>query len=259
MAGGLGTRLSEETSRIPKPMVELAEKPILLHLMEYLASWGMRDFVILAGYKSQVIRSYFADMLDRGRDIEINFATHTITQLRPSALDWKVTILDTGVHTQVGGRIKHAIKTLGLAEDFFLTYGDGLSDVNVDDLIASHKDSGALATVTAVRPPGRFGTLTLDENKNVLAFSEKTEGKAGWINGGFFVLNPAVGDYIDGPDTVWEESPLASLAAAGKLNAHTHEGFWHPMDTLRDKQSLERLVVEDQAPWIRKPQRDETN
>jgi len=246
LAGGVGTRISEESSLKPKPMIEIGGKPILWHIMKIYSTHGIRDFVICCGYKGYVIKDYFANYFLHVSDVAFDIANNKMQVLQNDAEPWKVTVVDTGLETMTGGRLKRARRYLD-EEDFCLTYGDGVADINLTQLIEFHRQQKTLATVTAVRPAGRFGALVTSGNK-VLSFREKPEG-SGWINGGFFVLSPRVIDYIEGDQTIWESDPLERLAREGQLAAYPHEGFWHPMDTLRDKNQLESLWSEGKAPW----------
>jgi len=246
LAGGVGTRISEESSLKPKPMIEIGGKPILWHIMKIYSTHGIRDFVICCGYKGYVIKDYFANYFLHVSDVAFDIANNKMQVLQNDAEPWKVTVVDTGLETMTGGRLKRARRYLD-EEDFCLTYGDGVADINLTQLIEFHRQQKTLATVTAVRPAGRFGALVTSGNK-VLSFREKPEGSS-WINGGFFVLSPRVIDYIEGDQTIWESDPLERLAREGQLAAYPHEGFWHPMDTLRDKNQLESLWSEGKAPW----------
>lgn len=250
LAGGMGTRISEESHLRPKPMIEIGGKPILWHIMKIYSHYGINEFIILAGYKGYIIKEYFADYFLHNSDLQIDLAANTIQTLNHKAEPWKVTILDTGLNTMTGGRIKQAEKYIG-DETFLLTYGDGVSDVNIKDLIAFHKKTGKLATVTTVQPEGRFGAMDIDMNGIIKSFKEKPKGDGGWINAGFFVLEPEVLKYIkEGDDAcVWEKEPMEKLAADGQIAAYKHEGFWKPMDALRDKNQLEQLWAEGKAPW----------
>ena len=247
LAGGLGTRLSEETDARPKPMVEIGGRPILWHIMKIYAAHGVTDFIVCLGYRGYVIKDYFHNYFLHSSDVTFKLATGEMHFHRASAEPWTVTLIETGEDTQIGGRIKRILPHVG-DEPFCLTYGDGVADVDITKLIASHRASGRLATVTAVRPPGRFGAI-LSDGDRVTGFQEKPRGDGGWINGGFFVCSPGVGDYIDGDASVWEREPMERLAADGQLGAHFHEGFWQPMDTLRDKRQLEELWASGRAPW----------
>ena len=250
LAGGLGTRISEESHLRPKPMIEIGEKPILWHIMKSYSAYGINDFIILAGYKSYVIKEYFADYFMHNSDLSIDLRTNTIQTLNQKAEPWKITILDTGLNTMTGGRIKKAQEFLKDGT-FMLTYGDGVSNVNLKELLEFHKKSGKLATVTTVQPEGRFGAMDIAEDGTIKSFKEKPKGDGGWINAGFFVLEPKIFDYIPANDTssVWEREPLENLAKDGQLISFKHEGFWKPMDALRDKNQLEELWNSGKAPW----------
>jgi glucose-1-phosphate cytidylyltransferase len=246
LAGGAGTRLSEETETRPKPMVEIGHRPILWHIMRYYAHFGLRDFVICLGYRGEYIKRYFADTLAMADDLRIDFAAHTIEHLETAREDWSVTLIDTGQTTQTAGRLARVRHLLG-DETFLMTYGDGVSDVDLDRLLAFHREQGRLATVTAVHPPARFGKLVIADSL-VTDFQEKPQMSEGWINGGFFVLEPGVFDHIPG-DVDWAHEPLESLADHGELSAYCHEGFWQCMDTMRDKALLNTMCDDDAAPW----------
>ena len=248
LAGGLGTRLAEETTILPKPMVEIGGRPILWHIMSVFATQGFDEFVVALGYKGEIVKDYFLEFRAKNSDITVRVGSGDVTLHSPPAADWTVHLIDTGPVTQTGGRIKRAGNWLGEDQTFLLTYGDGLADVDVNALVAFHRSHGRLATVTAVRPPGRFGSLQLTGN-SVSAFAEKPQAGEGWINGGFFVLERQVLDLIAGDDTFWEIEPLETLASRGELMAFRHEGFWQPMDTLRDKRHLEELWLSGRAPW----------
>ncbi|MEE2922140.1 glucose-1-phosphate cytidylyltransferase [Hyphomonas sp.] len=249
LAGGFGTRISEETSIRPKPMVEIGGNPILWHIMRQYAAHGLTDFVICAGYKSDYIRNYFLNYRNTRSDFTMNLRSGKVEFHETEAEDWNVTVVDTGLNTMTGGRIKAARQYIG-DEPFCVTYGDGVSNVNITDLIQKHKESEAYATLTAVVQPGRFGGLSLDSNTGaVRSFREKAAEDGNVINGGFFVCEPEVFDYIDGPETIWERDPLERLVADNKLNAYRHFGFWQPMDTLRDRNYLEGLWEKGDAPW----------
>jgi len=247
LAGGLGTRISEETASRPKPMVEIGGKPVLWHVMKIYSSHGIRDFVICAGYKGYVIKEYFANYFLHMSDVTFDMEKNSMEVHEKHAEPWRVTIVDTGDGTMTGGRLKRIAPYVG-NETFCMTYGDGVGDVDVTGAVAAHRTSSKKATVTAVQPPGRFGALHV-EGAAVKGFIEKPEGDGGWINGGFFVLEPSVFDEIDGDHIIWEREPLQSLASSGELHAFQHRGFWQPMDTLRDKQLLEELWQSGQAPW----------
>jgi glucose-1-phosphate cytidylyltransferase len=247
LAGGLGTRLAEETSIRPKPMVEIGGRPILWHIMKIYSAYGINDFIVCLGYKGYVIKEYFANYALHMSDVTLDMRRNSMHVHQSKAEPWTVTLVDTGEQTQIGGRIKRIIPYVE-GETFCLTYGDGVADVDVGELLRSHEREGRLATVTAAQPPGRFGAIR-HEGHRVVAFQEKPQGDGGWINAGFFVLNPRVADYIEGDHIVWEREPLERLAAEGQLSVYFHEGFWQPMDTLRDKQQLEALWAAGRAPW----------
>ena len=248
LAGGRGTRLGAETQLRPKPMVDIGGRPILWHIMKIYAAHGIKDFVICLGYKGQQIKEYFLDYRAHSSDLTLDLATGTASWLTPPAEDWRVTLVDTGEDTQTGGRLGRVAQHLRGEEGFCLTYGDGVSDVDISALITFHRAHGRDATVTAVVPPGRFGALERNGN-SVHAFTEKPPGDGATINGGFFVLSPRVLDRIDGDDCVWEQAPLRGLAADDQLRAFDHRGFWHPMDTPRDRDVLEGLWQDGTAPW----------
>ncbi len=247
LAGGLGTRLSEETQARPKPMVEIGGKPVLWHVMKTYSYWGINDFVICCGYKGYMIKEYFHNYSLHMSDVTIDFRKNALTVHQNNVEPWSVTLVDTGESTMTGGRLRRVRHHLG-DEPFCFTYGDGLSDVNVAESIAFHRDKGSMATLTAVQPPGRFGHIQMDRHR-ITSFKEKPEGDGAWINGGYFILDPRVIEYISGDDTSWEKEPLEQLAAAGELAAYKHDGFWQPLDTLRDKILLEELWREGRAPW----------
>lgn len=247
LAGGYGSRLMEETESRPKPMIEIGGKPILWHIMTWYSSHGINDFIICLGYRGYMIKEYFANYHLHQSDVTFNLARNEMDIHRGSAEPWSVTLLDTGEDTMTGGRIKRALEFVD-DEDFALTYGDGLADVDVGDLQRFHRSHGALATLTAVQPPPRFGTLELSDDV-VTRFAEKSPGEGTWINGGFFILSPNIAGYLADDSTVWERDPLEKLAAEGQLRAYRHTGFWHPMDTLRDKRYLDELWREGAAPW----------
>jgi glucose-1-phosphate cytidylyltransferase len=248
-AGGLGTRLSEETGLRPKPMVEIGGKPILHHIMSVFAGHGLTDFVVLGGYKVDVIKDYFLNYYRRSGNFTIDLGTGEVTWADPKTEGWRVTVVDTGIDTMTGGRLKRARHLIG-EETFCLTYGDGLADVDVSALINHHRAVGAMATVTAVQPPGRFGVLTAGDGGRVEGFREKAAADVGLINGGYFVCEKGVFDLIDSDATVWEQEPMARLVAAGDLAIYRHTGFWQSMDTVRDKHVLEKAYAEG-APWLR--------
>ena len=248
LAGGLGTRISEETSTRPKPMVEIGGKPILWHIMKMYSAHGVNDFVICCGYKGYMIKEYFANYFLHMSDVTFDMSNNNAMQIHQQfAEPWKITLIDTGENTLTGGRLKRVSQYLD-GEDFCFTYGDGVGDVDLTKLIAFHESHGRQATVTAVQPPGRFGALETDGTK-VKSFTEKPHGDGMRINGGFFVLSPKVIDLIEGDSTIWEQKPLDILAKANQLQAYTHDGFWQPMDTLRDRQTLEELWSAGNAPW----------
>jgi glucose-1-phosphate cytidylyltransferase len=247
LAGGFGTRLQEETSTRPKPMVEVGGRPMLWHIMHLYAAHGLKEFVLALGYKAEMVRSYFLSYHAVARDTTVRLADGATTAHGDAREDWTLHLIDTGLETQTGGRLKRLKPWLG-NEPFCLTYGDGVSDVDIGELIAFHKQHGKLATVTAVRPPARFGGLELAGDR-VRAFAEKNQTSEGWINGGFFVLDPRVLDYIAADNTLWEREPLERLASEGQLCAFRHEGFWQPMDTLRDLRLLESLWAGGKPPW----------
>jgi glucose-1-phosphate cytidylyltransferase len=248
LAGGLGTRLSEETVVRPKPMVEIGGKPMLWHIMKIYAAHGINDFIICLGYKGYLIKEYFANYFLHMSDVTFDIANNRMEVHNNSAEPWRVTLVDTGDDTMTGGRLKRVRDHLRGEETFCFTYGDGLSNVDIGAAIRFHRARGTLATVTAVRPPGRFGALDV-ENHRITGFREKPDGDGGWINGGFFVLSPGVMDYITGDLMTWEREPLEALAREGQLSAYTHDGFWQPMDTLRDRVHLEELWQSGAAPW----------
>ena len=249
LAGGRGTRLSEETGIRPKPMVEIGGRPILWHLMSYFASYGHRDFLVACGYRGEMIKEYFRNVTAHESDFVVDLRDGTTTTLRESQLDWRVGLVATGLDTMTGGRIRRMAPHLG-GNRFFCTYGDGLSDVDLAALLAFHERHGKLATVTAVRPPARFGGLSIDGDQ-VQEFTEKPQAEGGWINGGFFVFEPRVLDYIDGDATILERDPLERLARDGELMAYRHPGFFQPMDTMRERDLLETLWAAGRAPWRR--------
>ncbi len=247
LAGGFGTRISEETSIRPKPMVEIGGRPILWHILKIYSFHGINDFVICLGYKGYMIKEYFANYFLHMSDVTFDMAENRMEVHQNHAEPWRVTLVDTGEDTMTGGRLKRVAQYLG-DDDFCFTYGDGLSNVNIRELIAFHRSEGTLATLTATQPPGRFGALNVDRNR-ITTFNEKPEGDGGWINGGYFVLSPKVIDYINNDATVWEREPLERLANEGNLSAFVNRGFWHPMDTLRDRTYLEELWSSGKAPW----------
>lgn len=248
LAGGFGTRLSEETSLKPKPMVEIGGRPILWHIMNIYSKFGVNDFIICCGYKGYIIKEYFANYYMHMSDLTVDLHSGNIEYYNCKAEPWKITLIDTGLNTMTGGRIKRVREYVG-NETFMLTYGDGVADVNINELLEFHKHYGKVATVTAVQPSGRFGALNIDGSNNVNTFMEKPDGDGAWVNGGFFVLEPEVFDYIENDSTIFEREPLEGLARDNKLSAYKHKGFWKPMDTLRDKNELEDLWEKGKAPW----------
>jgi glucose-1-phosphate cytidylyltransferase len=251
LAGGLGSRLSEETNLKPKPMVEIGGKPILWHIMKIYSSYGLNDFVILCGYKGYMIKEYFSNYFSHMSDMTIDMTTNTITHHKNYAEPWKVTLVDTGLNTMTGGRIKKVRKYIE-DEPFLLTYGDGVSDINLNKLISFHKSHFKAITMTSVQPEGRYGSLIVNDRNKVLSFQEKPKGDGAWINAGFFVCQPEVLDYIpDGEMIIFEREPLENLANDGQLFTYKHEGFWKPMDSQRDKGQIEELIEKGKAPWIK--------
>jgi glucose-1-phosphate cytidylyltransferase len=248
LAGGYGSRLSEETIIKPKPMIEIGGKPILWHIMKIYSFYGFNEFVICLGYKGHMIKEYFSNYFLHVSDVTVDLENNSMIFHRSIAEPWKITLVDTGSDTMTGGRILRAKKYIG-DETFMLTYGDGLAQMDIGNLFHSHKESSKLATVTAVQARGRFGALTLNSSDTVVDFQEKPKGDGVWINGGYFVLEPQIFDYINGDETVWENEPLSRLVAEQELNAYRHEGFWMPMDTLRDKKELNDMWLKDTAPW----------
>ncbi|PQQ37788.1 glucose-1-phosphate cytidylyltransferase [Photorhabdus luminescens] len=249
LAGGLGTRLSEETVVKPKPMVEIGGKPVLWHIMKMYSAHGINDFIICCGYKGYVIKEYFANYFLHMSDVTFYMAENRMEVHEKRAEPWNVTLVDTGDTSMTGGRLKRVADYIKDDEAFLFTYGDGISDVNIQATIDFHRNHGKLATLTATFPPGRFGALDINKNKQIRSFQEKPKGDGAMINGGFFVLNPKVIDLIDNDATTWEQEPLMTLAEQGELMAYEHIGFWQPMDTLRDKHYLEALWEKRQAPW----------
>ena len=248
LAGGLGSRLSEETTVRPKPMVEIGGMPMLWHVMKLYAGHGIDEFIICLGYKGYVIKEWFANYALHTSDVTFDLRNGSMEVHHSTTEPWKVTLVDTGEATQTGGRLKRVLPYVD-GEDFCFTYGDGLADVDITQLVAFHRERGRKATVTAVQPAGRFGALEIEDGGDIVtSFREKPRGDGSWINGGFFVLSPDVGGYIDGDDTVWEQQPLNGLAAAGELSSFLHRGFWMPMDTLRERNALEQLWQSGRAP-----------
>lgn len=249
LAGGFGTRLSEETDVRPKPMVEIGGKPILWHIMKIYSQYGFNEFIVMLGYKGYYIKEYFANYFLHQSDVILDMQTGKMRVINNSSEPWKITLLDTGLKTMTGGRIKRTQKIVG-KEPFLLTYGDGLSDVNIEELIKFHKTHGKAITMTSFQPYGRFGALNIEENNKVSGFKEKPRGDNGWINAGYFVCESKVFDYISlGDETVFEKEPLKNLAIDGELFTYKHEGFWSPMDSLKDKNDLNKLWNNGNAPW----------
>jgi glucose-1-phosphate cytidylyltransferase len=248
LAGGLGTRLSEETSIRPKPMVEIGGMPILWHIMKTYSAHGINDFIICCGYKGYMIKEYFANYFLHRSDVTFDMRFNQMNVHQGNAEPWRVTLIDTGESTMTGGRLKRVAEHIN--ETFCFTYGDGVSNVNIQELIAFHKQQKTLATLTATQPPGRFGAICLgQEQTKITSFQEKPEGDGAWINGGYFVLEPEVIDFIADDSTIWEQEPMKKLAHLEQLSAYKHHGFWQPMDTLRDRNYLEQLWQSDNAPW----------
>jgi glucose-1-phosphate cytidylyltransferase len=248
LAGGYGTRLSEDSEPKPKPMVEIGDKPILWHIMKYYSCFGFNDFIVCLGYKGYVIKEYFVNYYLHQSNIRIDLSKNSIQTLNTNSEPWKITLVDTGLHTMTGGRIKKIREYLN-DDKFLLTYGDGLSDLNLNELIEAHNKYKALVTVTAARPKGRFGVLDIDDKQVVTSFREKNLSDSGWINGGFFVCEQGIFDYLEDDETVWERKPLENMSGEGKLFAFKHEGFWSPMDTPKDRRDLNQTWMEGKAPW----------
>ena len=247
LAGGLGTRLSEETSLKPKPMVEIGERPVLWHIMQIYAAQGLREFVVALGYKGEVIKDYFVNYRLRASSLTVSLATGEVSVHDRECEDWVIHLLDTGLHTETGGRVKRLSQFMR-GERFMLTYGDGVANIDVHRLLAFHTAQGKLATVTAVRPPARFGAIAIEDDL-VAGFEEKPQAGEGWINGGFFVLEPGIAEYVEGDEIIWEREPMRRLAQDKQLAVYQHEGFWQCMDTLRDVRLLEQLWQNGTAPW----------
>jgi glucose-1-phosphate cytidylyltransferase len=249
LAGGMGTRLTEETAVRPKPMVEIGEQPILWHILKIYSAHGVSDFIICCGYKGQIIKEYFRDYMLRTSSVTFDMRDGLISYHDTKIEPWRITLVDTGLHTMTGGRLKRAREYIG-NETFFMTYGDGVGNVDISASLAFHRAQGKRATMTAVQPPERFGVFTISDHDPVVrSFTEKPKASGSWVNSGFFVLEPETLDYIDGDDTVWEQEPMQRLAHEGEIVAYMHEGFWHPMDTLRDKAVLTDLWASGGAPW----------
>lgn len=249
LAGGLGTRIAEESAAKPKPMIEIGGRPIIWHIMKIYSSFGLNDFIICLGYKGYLIKEYFANYFLHMSNVTIDIGKNTLEVHQNNAEPWRVTLVDTGESTMTGGRLKR-VAPFVQGEDFCCTYGDGVADLDIAALVAFHKSHGKLATITAAQPPGRFGSLVLDGDR-VIAFQEKPQGDGAWINGGFFVLSSRALDHIEGDQTIWEREPMEALATKGQMSAYLHRGFWQPMDTLRDKNHLEELWDSGKAPWKR--------
>lgn len=249
LAGGYGTRISEETNLRPKPMIEIGNMPIIWHIMKYYSSFGVTEFIICCGYKSYVIKEYFANYFLHNSDVTFDMSTNQMEVHKKDSEPWKVTLIETGLNTMTGGRLRRVKKYVENEDFFFFTYGDGLCNIDIDKQVLYHKKHGKQATVTAVQPPGRYGILNMDEDKKVSGFLEKPVGDGALINGGYFVLSPSCIDLILGDDTTWEAEPLMTLAESGELMAYNHNEFWQSMDTLRDKNLLESLWNSGNAPW----------
>ena len=249
LAGGLGSRLSEETTLKPKPMVEIGGKPILWHIMKIYSAHGINDFIVCLGYKGHLIKQYFSNYFLHSSDVTFDLRTNGVEFHTNSSEPWRVTLVDTGAQTMTGGRLRRVLPYVNDEEAFCFTYGDGVADLNITALLEQHRRSGKLATLTAVQPAGKFGALGIEEGTKVTSFFEKPRGDSRWINGGFFVLSPKVGQYLVDDTTVWEKQPLEQLAESGQLEAYKHLGFWQPMDTVHDRGILEKLWESDHAPW----------
>jgi glucose-1-phosphate cytidylyltransferase len=248
LAGGFGTRIAEYTTRIPKPMVEIGEHPILWHIMNWYSKFGYNDFIIALGYKSTVIKEYFLHYYALNNDFEVDLETGEISYINKNARSWKVKLVDTGVNTMTGGRVKR-LQNMINNEPFMLTYGDGLSNININDLVKFHVENGKIATLSAVHPTARFGELNIDDDNTVKSFKEKPQLESGRINGGFFVLQPEIFDFIEDDSTIFEREPMELLVKQNQLAAYKHDGFWQSMDTVRERQILEELWLSDKAPW----------
>jgi glucose-1-phosphate cytidylyltransferase len=250
LAGGLGTRLSEYTKLIPKPMVEIGNKPILWHIMDHYSKYGYKEFIVALGYKAEVVKNYFLQYYALNNDFTINLTDGTINYINERQRDWSISLVDTGSLTMTGGRILRLKELVG-DEDFMVTYGDAVSNVNIAELVKAYKAAGRIAMVTAVHPTARFGELTIDDNNYVREFKEKPQINQGWINGGFFVLNSRVFDYLTDDSTIFEREPLETLAHDGQLVTYKHDGFWQCMDTVRDRENLNKLWSSGDAPWLK--------
>lgn len=249
LAGGLGSRLTEETTLRPKPMVEIGGKPILWHIMKIYSHYGINDFIICLGYKGYTIKEYFANYFLYSADVTIDLTDNTAEYHRSDSEPWRVTLVDTGATTMTGGRLRRVLPYVMNEDAFCFTYGDGVADVNINDLIAFHRKHENLVTLTATQPTGRFGSLVIGDEGSVHSFAEKPRGDGRWVNGGFFVLSPDVAEYLKDDATVWEKEPMETLAREGRVSAYKHEGFWHPMDTMFDKTMLENYWNSGHAPW----------
>jgi glucose-1-phosphate cytidylyltransferase len=249
LAGGLGSRLSEETSTRPKPMVEIGGKPILWHILKIYSHYGINDFIICLGYKGYLIKEYFANYLLHSTDVTIDLQSNRIETHRSDCEPWRVTLIDTGSDTMTGGRLKRIIPYVKDEEAFCFTYGDGVSDINISNVLEFHRKHGKAVTITSVQPTGRFGSLEINDRGQITQFREKLKGDGRWVNGGFFVLSPQIADYIEGDDTTWEHDPLERLSRDGEVFAFKHHGFWQHMDTLPDRNLLEGLWSTGKAPW----------
>lgn len=249
LAGGFGTRISEETYLRPKPMIEIGGMPILWHIMKIYSAYGINDFVVCLGYKGYMIKEYFANYFLHRSDVTFDMASNNMLVHSNHVEPWKVTLVDTGHDVNTGGRLRNVRAFLDDGEDFCFTYGDGVSDVNIREVISLHREKGTIATLTAIQPPGRFGSLAFDGGDHVTSFLEKPMGDGGWVNGGFFVLSPGVFDYLEDNSTIFEKGPLEALAKEGHLSCYKHYGFWQSMDTLRDKNKLEELWSSSNPPW----------
>ncbi len=249
LAGGLGSRLSEETTLHPKPMVEIGGKPILWHIMKIYSHYGINDFIICLGYKGYTIKEYFANYFLYSADVTIDLANNTAEYHRSDSEPWRVTLVDTGATTMTGGRLRRVLPYVQNEDAFCFTYGDGVANVNINDLISFHRKQDKLVTLTATQPSGRFGSLVIGDEGSVHSFAEKPRGDGIWVNGGFFVLSPRVAEYLKDDATVWEKEPMESMARLGHVAAYKHEGFWHPMDTIFDKTTLENYWNSGNAPW----------